>query len=283
MDAIALPSVLTAADPQLEALDATARRYVTRPEGRRIHWTDWGEGPPLVMLHGAYGSWRHFARQIEVFAADHRVLIPDIPGYGRSDMPAERSVVHIGQAVAAGLDQILGAAPYRLVGFSFGGAIAGRLLVDHAGRQTHTLLAAPAGIAKAAAPPMQGVRMQRGADLIAALRFNLASIMFADAAKITDQALRIQYACSMAARLRVDRVDWGPGLSVALPGYRGHLTGVWAEHDAFVDPAETPDRPTRVRQWNSGVETHVLPGTGHWMQYENASAFNAILRDLLDR
>ena len=35
------------------------------------------------MLHGAYGSWPHFVRNINAFSHDHRVLIPDIPGYGR--------------------------------------------------------------------------------------------------------------------------------------------------------------------------------------------------------
>ena len=276
-----LPSALSFADPQLDALERSATPRVTGTDGQQIRWMEWGQGAPLVMLHGAYGSWRHFTRQIEIFARDYRVLIPDLPGYGLSDMPAERSIVHIGQMLAASLDQMLGDAPYRLVGFSFGGAVAGRLLVDHFGRQTHTLLAAPAGIGSGASPPMQGVRMKRGEALADALRFNLASIMFADPDKITDQALQIQYACSMAARLRVDRVDWGPGLSAALPGYRGHLAGIWADRDAFVDPAETPDRPTRVRQWNGAAQTHMLTNTGHWMQYENAILFNAILQNFL--
>ena len=273
-----LPPVLTAADAQLDRLRDSARRHVTGPEGERIHWAEWGEGPPLVMLHGAYGSWQHFTRQIEDVARDYRVLIPDLPGYGRSDLPADLSVVHIGRSLAAALDELIPGAPYRLLGFSFGGAIAGRLLVEQPGRQSHTLLAAPAGIGASAAPPMQGVRARQGRALEQALRANLASIMFADPEKITDQALRIQYGCSMAARMRVERVDWGLGLSVAVPGYRGRLTGLWAERDAFTLAGETPDRPTRFRGWNPAAAVHVLPGTGHWMQYENADAFNALLR-----
>lgn len=273
--------MLTAADPQLDRLAASARRHVTGPEGRRIHWCDWGDGPPLVMLHGAYGSWRHFTRQIEVFARDYRVLVPDLPGYGRSDLPEELSMAQIGRVVCAGLDDLIGDASYRLFGFSFGGGIAGRMMAEHPGRQSHAVLAAPAGIARTAAPPMQGVRGKRGAALEDALRFNLGSIMFADPARITDQAVRIQYACSMAARMRVERVDWGPGLGAVLPGYAGRLTCVWGDTDSFVPRDEQPDRPTLVRGWNPAATTIVLPATGHWLQYESAEAFNTVLSDAL--
>jgi pimeloyl-ACP methyl ester carboxylesterase len=280
-----LPDALCRPDAQLDGLRDTGRTRVTGPEGARIHWTEWGQGPVMVMLHGAYGSWPHFVRNIAAFARDHRVLIPDIPGYGRSDMPAGLpSMVGIGRQIAAGLDALIGAdTRYRLVGFSFGGGVAGRLMADHRGRQSHVLLAAPAGIASAHVPPMKSIRGRAGEDLAAAIAFNLRSIMFARDETLGPQAMRIQHECASVAQLRVEKVDWGPGLGAAVPGFGGHLMAVWGDADSFTKPGEVPDRPAQIRAWNPAAETHVLPATGHWLQYENAEAFNTLLRDLLCR
>jgi pimeloyl-ACP methyl ester carboxylesterase len=51
----------------------------------RIHYRDAGSGPPLVILHGGWGYEIYpFDRQIEAFAAEHRIVIPDRTGYGGS-------------------------------------------------------------------------------------------------------------------------------------------------------------------------------------------------------
>jgi pimeloyl-ACP methyl ester carboxylesterase len=48
-----------------------------------IHYDDRGTGdPPIVFIHGV--GRPHFSAQSEHFAARHRVVVPDLPGYGRS-------------------------------------------------------------------------------------------------------------------------------------------------------------------------------------------------------
>ena len=287
MPVVPLPPDLSQPDAQLDQLRDTARSIWSGPEGARIHWAEWGprDAPVMVMLHGAYGSWPHFVRNINAFSHDHRVLIPDIPGYGRSDTPpAPVRLVDIAAQLARALDEVIGPdTPYRLVGFSFGGGLSGPLLLEHPGRQTHVLLGAPAGIAPPATPAMVSVRNRTGDDLIAAQRANLQSIMLKRPESVTPLALRIQHECTAMARLRVERVDWGPGLIVSVPGYKGNLTCVWGDSDSFVDPAELPDRPARIRAMNPAADTHILPETGHWMQFESAESFNAILRDLVSK
>lgn len=60
----------------------------------RLHYLD--EGPPdaapVLMLHGE-PSWSYLYRKMipPVVAAGHRVLAPDLIGFGRSDKPSERS------------------------------------------------------------------------------------------------------------------------------------------------------------------------------------------------
>jgi len=52
-------------------------------------WHEWGEGPTVVLLHGGYGSWTHWIRNIDALAAEHRVIAADLPGLGDSAMPPE--------------------------------------------------------------------------------------------------------------------------------------------------------------------------------------------------
>ncbi|MBY4596358.1 alpha/beta fold hydrolase [bacterium BD-1] len=69
----------------MAALAATARREDVRTDTGTVAWRAWGSGPPLVLLHGSHGSWRHWVRNIEALAAQRTVCAPDMPGYGDSD------------------------------------------------------------------------------------------------------------------------------------------------------------------------------------------------------
>ncbi|MFK7920948.1 MAG: alpha/beta fold hydrolase [Bacteroidia bacterium] len=52
---------------------------------KRLHYLDEGKGPAIVMLHGL-GTWSYlFRNQIKELMADHRCLVPDLPGHGFSD------------------------------------------------------------------------------------------------------------------------------------------------------------------------------------------------------
>jgi pimeloyl-ACP methyl ester carboxylesterase len=51
----------------------------------RVYYREAGEGRPLVILHGGWGYEVYpFDPQIAALAPDHRVIIPDRTGYGRS-------------------------------------------------------------------------------------------------------------------------------------------------------------------------------------------------------
>lgn len=48
-----------------------------------------GHGPPVVLLHGLIGSGRFWGRSYDTLAAAHRLIVPDLLGFGRSDRPDE--------------------------------------------------------------------------------------------------------------------------------------------------------------------------------------------------
>ncbi|MGH7043303.1 MAG: alpha/beta fold hydrolase, partial [Acetobacteraceae bacterium] len=120
MDAV--PAIVT-------EIDATAERRTTPCGGGRLNWRLWGAGPPLVLLHGDFGSWTHWLRNISALARHFRLLVPDMPGYGESDAPPTPwSPFSLGELLAEGAAEILGpTVRYDVAGFSFGGIIAGHL------------------------------------------------------------------------------------------------------------------------------------------------------------
>ena len=53
----------------------------------KIHVREWGSGPPLLLIHGFMTSSYSFRHVLEPLGRHHRLLIPDLPGAGRSDKP----------------------------------------------------------------------------------------------------------------------------------------------------------------------------------------------------
>lgn len=110
-------------------------RRVTKgfpPEGKfidvgadRVHYTDRGQGPAIVFVHGLCGNLRNFAYlDMERLARSHRVIVIDRPGAGRSVRAAESPANIYAQArMVAQCIEKLGLDKPVLVGHSLGGAI----------------------------------------------------------------------------------------------------------------------------------------------------------------
>ncbi|MET9515247.1 alpha/beta fold hydrolase [Streptomyces sp. NPDC002994] len=91
--------------------------------GIRIGYTDEGSGPPLVLVHGHPFDRTMWAPQIEAFAPTHRVIAPDLRGYGESEVvPGITPLSDFAADIAALLDH-LGVERAVLGGLSMGGQI----------------------------------------------------------------------------------------------------------------------------------------------------------------
>lgn len=94
-------------------------------DGATIAYHDEGAGPPVLLLHGYTGTaWGDMSLLIEELRADHRVIAPDLRGYGASRPPARDFPVDFYQRdaddMAALLDR-LAPGPAMVIGFSDGG------------------------------------------------------------------------------------------------------------------------------------------------------------------
>jgi haloalkane dehalogenase len=108
-------------------------RFRTR-DGLRLAHIDEGDGPPVVMWHGEPTwsfLWRKVARAL--LDAGHRVILPDLPGFGRSDKPIDQGWYTYDRhaAVAATLLEDLDLRDATFVMHDWGGPIGLRVAVEH--------------------------------------------------------------------------------------------------------------------------------------------------------
>lgn len=268
---------------------ARARRTVTPfppADGPgQLVWHSWGSGPPLVLLHGGAGSWRHWVHTIPALMDRFTVHAPDLPGLGDSSAPPKPyGPARVASILAAGLRHTLPpATPCRLVGFSFGSIAAGHLVAAAPTLVADLVLVGPAALGLPRAPiTLVPVRTETGEARRDANRTNLLRLMIADPARIDPLALEIQD--WNATRARVNSVGFA-GSTLLLDALRGASCPIAAIYGAL-DQVAVSDLPGRIAALLSvrpGMSVTVVPGAGHWVMYEAPDAFNAALLALLSR
>lgn len=112
------------------ALRAKSRVHWALPAGRSepapLFVRTLGQsGPPILLLHGLLGSGRYWGAAFYTLAADHRLVVPDLLGFGESPKPATGySADEHAEAVAATLDAVGVSEPVVIGSHSLGGLIA---------------------------------------------------------------------------------------------------------------------------------------------------------------
>jgi pimeloyl-ACP methyl ester carboxylesterase len=111
-------------------------------EGKRLHYEMQGEGPDLVMIHGASGSLRDLTFALRDRLTDrYRVIVVDRPGLGHSDALEDSSLRAQARFIKAGVAQ-LGVTEPIVLGQSYGGAVALAWALD-GGPRALVLVGAP--------------------------------------------------------------------------------------------------------------------------------------------
>ena len=267
-------------------LDRAARRHETPCGDGSMVWREWGAGRTVLLLHGSFGSWTHWLRNIEALAARFRVLACDLPGMGESDLPPMPfDAGSLADILAEGLER-LAPEPFHLVGFSFGGIVGGHVAVRMLARiLSYTAVGSNAlGLPMAARAPLR--KPNRGmseAEILDLHRHNLGLQMFGDPERIDATALALQNANTRRARIRSGSIPAGDSLARRLREMAAAglpIQGIWGERDATAgDLLHT--RRDLFQRLQPGCPFHTVPGAGHWAAFEAPDEVNRILIDRL--
>lgn len=115
--------------------------YINLPHGR-VHYVDEGSGDVILMVHGT-PTWSFLYRHlIKGLSTTHRVIAPDLLGFGLSDKPADYSYHASAQAATLkDFIQALDLTDITLVLHDFGGPFGLSYAIDHPDNVRHIVLA----------------------------------------------------------------------------------------------------------------------------------------------
>jgi pimeloyl-ACP methyl ester carboxylesterase len=127
-----LSAMYEAREQLLTGIDVSEQRLTLAGVSTAV--LEGGDGPPVVLLHGPGEFAAKWMRVIPELVKTHRVVAPDLPGHGASDvngghLDADRMAAWLGELIER-------TCPSRpaLVGHVLGGAIAARFAIDHPDR-----------------------------------------------------------------------------------------------------------------------------------------------------
>jgi pimeloyl-ACP methyl ester carboxylesterase len=265
------------------AIDSRAERIATPCGSGSMIWRRWGTrsggGPALVLLHGGYGSWTHWLRNVETLAARYSVLACDLPGLGESaDAPKPYSAESLAAIIAEGIARVAPGESVAMCGFSFGAVIGGHVAAQMGKAVASFLMLGAAGLGLERKPlaltrvepdmnPAQIAEVQRG---------NLVKLMFGDARRVDDLAVYLQNENTRRGRLDSRPIAFTDTLVHTLPKASARLGAIWGEQDATALNAIEQNFAV-LRKLRPGVYCDTIAEAGHWAQWEQPAIFDTKL------
>jgi len=247
---------------------------------------DEGRGPPVLLVHGFPFDHTMWSAQIEALAPRHRVIAPDLRGFGGSVVTSGTVGMERFADDLAGLLDALGVSePTGYVGFSMGGYVAWPFVRAHRRRVSRLALC--------------DTRAAPDAPEAARARSELAARVLAQGSSVAADAMlprllapgRAEHDPALASRVRGIMLAADPrGVAAALAGMarrpdsRPLLRGlrlpalvVVGEHDAI----STRDEMRTIADALPDARYVLVPGAGHLAPMEAPREVSAALLDFL--
>ncbi len=255
-------------------------------------------GLPLVMLHGGgpgASAWSNFGPCLSRFAAVHRTLLVDQPGFGDSDKPeiTGHFFTFAADALAALLDEV-GIERIHLLGNSLGGGTAVRFALKYPRRVGRLVLMGPGGLSLNVFSPDPTEGIKRLYDFGAPPGPSKEKLeaflrtMVVNQALITPELVEQRYAHATAPGAAEAMASMGASFAKPETFEDGFL---WRDAYKLRQPVLlTWGREDRVNPLDGALAAlklipkaslHVFPHCGHWAQVEAADEFFEVVTGYL--
>jgi esterase len=245
-----------------------------------------GSGPPLLILHGLFGSGRNWSSPAQLLAAAHHVFALDARNHGASPWADSMTYADMTEDVQA-FQAARGLGRAAVIGHSMGGKTAMLLALHHAAAVERLVVV---DVAPVAYPPALAayVRAMRAVDLAGVSRRAEVEAQLAGA--ITSPAERAFLLQNLV--LENGQAHWRLNLPVLdrfmpeISGFPEPAAGV-----SFAGPAlfVAGERSSYVRpEYRPAIERLFpqarivgVPEAGHWLHAERPDAFLALVTPFL--
>jgi pimeloyl-ACP methyl ester carboxylesterase len=259
--------------------------------GRSVNYCDYGDGPPVLLVHGIGGCWQNWIENVRAIGRSHRVIAPDLPGSGFSEMPADEISIPGYARAMAELCERLGIERVPVVGHSLGGFVSAALAIERPDLVERLVLVSAAGFTIHDVNPMRVMAWGR-------INMAFSARLAADAEPFVRRRRLRHLAFSTMVRYpsRVPQEDlYELGAGTGRPGFMAALKAM--QHD-FRERVESIRCPTlivcgandmtvpprdseRYEQAIPNARKVVFEDTGHIPHMERAPAFNALVEQFL--
>ena len=270
----------------------TMTERTVRVDGKDIFVAETGTGPPVVLLHGGgpgASGVANYSRNIGALAENFRVIVPDMPGYGRSakGVDAGDPFGYLARHIGGMLDE-LGIPRAHLVGNSYGGSCALRLALDTPHRVDRLVLMGPGGVGTTRGLPTAGLKSllsYYGGDGPSRekLREFIRTYLVFDGDAVPESLIESRYQASIdpevvanpplqrpASLSTLWRMDFTRDRRLSTLGTPTLI--VWGRDDKVNKPSGAEMLARRM----PNADVLVTANTGHWVQWERAEFFNAV-------
>jgi len=270
----------------------TMTERTVRVNGKEIFVAEEGTGPPVVLLHGGgpgASGVSNYSHNIDALAQHFRVIVPDMPGYGRSAKGVDRSdpFGYLADHIRGMLDG-LGIERAHLVGNSYGGSCALRLALDTPHRVDKLVLMGPGGVGTTRGLPTAGLKSllaYYGGDgpSLDKLRTFIRTYLVFDGDAVPESLIESRYAASIDPDVIANpplqrpaglRTLWRMDFTRdrRLSSLETPTLVIWGREDKV----NKPSGATMLGERMPNADVLITANTGHWVQWERADFFNAV-------
>ncbi|WP_040825327.1 alpha/beta fold hydrolase [Nocardia jiangxiensis] len=290
---------MTAVESASAELTYESTRATAQVDGLTFNYHEAGTGEPLLLLHGSgpgVSAWSNFRHNLPVFAQRFRTIMPDLPGFGASDLPELAEVYPIAAArlIARFMDE-LGIESVSIIGNSMGGAVAAELSALYPERVRRIAIMGSGGLSVGIfqAEPSEGFKrlFEFLEEPSRERMIGWIKTMVFDQTLITDELVdeRMTNATADGVLARTGAIF----ASMFNPANQKSYTPLWTRASTFTTPTlmlwgrddrMLPyDQAHFANRWLPEVELHTFARCGHWVQVERKAEFERVAIEFLTR